>query len=57
MISLSKKPHLKASIKQLNYRHPLQMVGGNGTKLLNLIARSKIDLPNVCFKNVKSAFV
>ena len=34
-----------------------QMVGGSGTKLSHKIARSKIDLPNVCFKNVQSAFV
>jgi hypothetical protein len=33
------------------------MVAGGGTKLSNEIARSKIDLPNVCFKNVQSAFV
>jgi hypothetical protein len=32
------------------------MVGGSGTKLSNGIARSKIGLPNVCFKNVQSAF-
>ena len=29
----------------------------SGTKLFNEIARSKIDLPNVFFKNVQSAFV
>jgi hypothetical protein len=33
------------------------MVGGSGTKLSIGIARSKIDLSNVCFKNVQSAFV
>jgi hypothetical protein len=27
------------------------MVGGSGTKLSNGIARSKIDIPSVCFKN------
>jgi hypothetical protein len=33
------------------------MAGGSGTKLSNGIARSKIDLPKVCFKNVQSSFV
>jgi hypothetical protein len=33
------------------------MVSGSGTKLSNGIARSKIDIPNVCFRNVQSAFV
>ena len=35
-----------------------QMVRGEGgTKLSNVIAESKIDIPNVCFKNVQSAVV
>ena len=33
------------------------MVGESGTKLSNGIVGSKIDLYNVCFKNVQSAFV
>jgi hypothetical protein len=34
-----------------------QMVGESVTKQSNEIARSKIDLPNDCFKNAQSAFV
>jgi hypothetical protein len=33
------------------------MVGESGTELSNGMAISKIDLPNVFFKNVQSAFV